>query len=226
MDQIATGRDCDVYLLDDRRILRRMRHGVSTEAEAETMWALADAGYPVPRVYSAVGQDMVMERIDGPSLAQAVFSGALSVSDGGALLARLHHDLHALPWPGGEPLLHMDLHPLNVLMSDNGPVVIDWTTARPGPAGLDVAYSALVCAQVVTTPGIVPGIDDAERRRLGEFLEAFGTAAVPSWRDFLVEAVELRRWNPNTTAAERAALDRAGVFAARVGGATTEPRDG
>ena len=120
MDQIATGRDCDVSLLDDGRVLRRMRRGASTEAEAETMRALADAGYPVPRVFSAVGQDLVMERIEGPSLAEAVFGGALSVSAGGDLLARLHHDLHALAWPGGESLLHMDLHPLNVLMSDDG----------------------------------------------------------------------------------------------------------
>ena len=220
MDQIATGRDCDVYLLDDGRVLRRMRRGASTEAEAETMRALADAGYPVPRVFSAVGQDLVMERIEGPSLAEAVFGGALSVSDGGDLLARLHHDLHALAWPGGESLLHMDLHPLNVLMSDDGPVVIDWTTARPGPAGLDVAYSALVCAQVVTTPGMVPGIGEAERARLGEFLEAFDAASAPSWRDFLPEAVELRRRNPNTTEAERAALERAREFAESVGQST------
>lgn len=209
MDQIATGRDCDVYLLDDGRVLRRMRRGVSTAAEVEIMRALADAGFPVPRVFSAVGPDLVMERIEGPSLAQAVFSGALPVSDGGALLARLHHDLHSLPWTEGTSLLHMDLHPLNVLMADGGPVVIDWTTARPGPAGLDVAYSALVCAQVVTTPGMVPGIDEAERGLMGDFLDAFVAAAESSWRDHLPEAVELRRWNANTTEAERALLDRA-----------------
>jgi aminoglycoside phosphotransferase (APT) family kinase protein len=50
-----------------------------------------------------------------------------------AALARLE----ALP--RGDALVHGDLHPGNVLMTRNGPVVIDWLTAAFGPPAADVA---------------------------------------------------------------------------------------
>ena len=53
------------------------------------------------------------------------------------MLADLHDRLHEIAGPdwlpgmpdGGDRLLHLDLHPLNVIMSPNGPVVIDWPNA-------------------------------------------------------------------------------------------------
>jgi thiamine kinase-like enzyme len=70
------------------------------------------------------------------------------------LLARLHGQVHAVPaldWlraPFGTDgnLLHLDLHPDNVLMSARGPVVIDWEGAGRGPAEADVALCWLVVA--------------------------------------------------------------------------------
>lgn len=32
-------------------------------------------------------------------------------------------------------VLHLDFHPANVMLTSGGPVVIDWTNARAGPAG-------------------------------------------------------------------------------------------
>ena len=43
-------------------------------------------------------------------------------------------------------MLHGDLHPANVLLSPDGPVVIDWTNAVQGPPGADVALSWLLMA--------------------------------------------------------------------------------
>ena len=53
-------------------------------------------------------------------------------------------------------------------MGPTGPVVIDWTNARPGPPGLDVAMSALILAGVALT---------LEFPEAGDLLTAYGAAA-------------------------------------------------
>jgi thiamine kinase-like enzyme len=48
----------------------------------------------------------------------------------------LHRQLHAIPAPAdlpaplgeGTSLVHLDLHPGNVLLTASGPMVIDWPT--------------------------------------------------------------------------------------------------
>jgi hypothetical protein len=54
---LASGRDADVYLLADGRVLRRCRGGDVT-AEAELMRYVASLGYPVPPVHRAAGPDL------------------------------------------------------------------------------------------------------------------------------------------------------------------------
>jgi Ser/Thr protein kinase RdoA (MazF antagonist) len=44
-------------------------------------------------------------------------------------------------------VLHLDLHPDNVLLGPGGPVLIDWRNTKEGPHDLDVAMSALILAQ-------------------------------------------------------------------------------
>jgi aminoglycoside phosphotransferase (APT) family kinase protein len=60
-------------------------------------------------------------------------------------LAELHHRLHEIPFEG-ERLIHLDFHPDNVLLSQRGPVVIDWTNSRAGDPALDVALTWVICA--------------------------------------------------------------------------------
>jgi aminoglycoside phosphotransferase (APT) family kinase protein len=217
---LASGRDSDVYGYADGLVLRRYRDGRSAEAEAATIRGLGELGYPVPAVHSSAGPDIVMERVDGPTLADALQSGSLGVAEAARLFARLHDDLHALPWPGaapGEALLHLDLHPLNVLMGDAGAVVIDWSNARTGPAGLDVAMSALILAQVVVTPGMLPETAPLERVLLSvltEFLTVFAASVATPYVAHLGEAEALRRLDPYQSAEELRLL-RTGVEVAR-----------
>ncbi len=69
------------------------------------------------------------------------------------LLAQLHERLHEIAAPAtlptaglGDRLLHLDLHPDNIILSPGGPVVIDWTNARRGDPALDVALTWLITA--------------------------------------------------------------------------------
>lgn len=205
MELLGTGRDADVFAYGDGLVLRRNRDGRSSEPEAALMVRLAGLGYPLPRVHSATGPDIVMARIDGPTLGEQLLSGTTDVEVGAAVLAGLHQRLHALPWPGaaaGTCLLHLDLHPLNVIVTSDGAVVIDWTNARVGAPGLDVAVTVLVLVQV--------GLGDAELREpLLEYAEAFARHAATPYAAELPEAVAFRRANPHQTAAEAERFDEA-----------------
>jgi aminoglycoside phosphotransferase (APT) family kinase protein len=160
---LASGRDADIFDYGPGLVLRRSRDGRSMTYEAEAMAYLRSQGFPVPAVeeISADGVDLVIERIDGPSMVQAISDAPWSIRRHGHTLAELHARLHALapadflrraPVGTGDCVLHLDLHPLNVLMSDKGPVVIDWTGAAVGDPDLDVAL-----AWVLMASGEIPG---------------------------------------------------------------------
>lgn len=94
---VATGRDADVYAIDDDRVLRRYRAGGDVAAEAAVMTYLAGHGFPVPTVFHAAGTDMVMRRVSGPSMLTALRDNGIDASSAAATLADLHHRLHRIP---------------------------------------------------------------------------------------------------------------------------------
>ncbi|HEV8064616.1 MAG TPA: phosphotransferase, partial [Acidimicrobiales bacterium] len=154
---LASGRDSDVFEFEHGRVLRRAKHRRSMAREARIMEYARSAGYPVPEVFelSDDGSDLVMERIDGPSMLKDLEAHPWRMRQHAALLASLHDQLHSIPapeWlqdgPGspGESLLHLDLHPLNVMLSKGGPMVIDWPNAARGQGGADVAVTWLLMA--------------------------------------------------------------------------------
>jgi aminoglycoside phosphotransferase (APT) family kinase protein len=71
------------------------------------------------------------------------------------------------PVRGGARLCHGDLHPSNVIMSPNGPVIVDWfDSSRGDPVG-DVARSSLILlADGADPPRHLPGADPATLERL------------------------------------------------------------
>jgi hypothetical protein len=94
-------------------------------------------------------------------MADAMLKRPWTLAAHARMLADLHDRLHAIPAPsavgfrsmgGGDRLLHLDLHPLNVMMSPDGPVVIDWANAAAGDPLLDVAVTSVL----LTSPH-VPG---------------------------------------------------------------------
>ena len=174
MKLLASGRDGDIFEYAPGLVLRKTRDGRSIAHEARTMRYVADHGYPVPRVEEvrADGTEIVMERIDGPIMADAMMRPPWKLGDHLRILADLHDQLHEIPGPdwlapmpgGGDRLLHMDLHPLNVIMSPRGPVVIDWPNARLGDPMADVAltYALIRCGRI-PLPRPVAAVLDALR---------------------------------------------------------------
>ena len=130
-------------------------------------------------------------------------------------LARLMHALHELPVPAwleprlgdGDRLVHLDLHPDNVMLGARGPVVIDWTNAGRGDPHAEVADVWLVMANA-EIPGSGPRVavlSAGRRLFLRSFVNEFDRDAV---RRRLQIAMEHRFRDPNMTAPERERMKR------------------
>jgi aminoglycoside phosphotransferase (APT) family kinase protein len=144
-------------------VLRRSRDGRSIAYEARVMTYLRDQGYTVPAVeeVSDDGTELVLERIEGVSMVEAIRKAPWSVRRQAKTLASLHKRLHAIAAPEffppapigrGDRVLHLDLHPLNVMIGPKGPTVIDWTNASMGDPLMDVGL-----AWVLMAAGQIPG---------------------------------------------------------------------
>lgn len=208
MRLISSGRDADVFDLGDGRVLRRHKDGRPATKHAELLRYVAAHRYPVPELYDASGPDLVLEKLDGPEMQQALrpWNGPRLAR----VLGSLHRRLHEIPpLPGlasrfGEPrsLLHLDLHPRNVILTASGPKVIDWANAANGPPDADVALLYVIAKTTAIRPRYLAPL-------VGSFLEAFiRDAAGPEFRSILPAVAEWRRLDENVTAAERAAIDR------------------
>jgi aminoglycoside phosphotransferase (APT) family kinase protein len=160
---LATGRDCDVFEYGPGLVLRRSRRGRSMSFEARIMDYVGGYGYPVPAVVemSDDATSMVMERIEGPTMLGPLTTRPWRIRSYGAMLADLHIRLHDIPAPDflemspfshGDRIMHLDLHPLNVMLGPAGPVVIDWSNAARG----DPAFDACL-AWVLIESGQIPG---------------------------------------------------------------------
>lgn len=209
------GRSADLFALADGRLLRRYRDAaLNCDYEARVMQYVRDQGFPVPAVYDAAGPDLVMERIQGVTMLEAMRRAPWSIPHQASVLAGLHERLHQIPGPDwlltsafpGPHILHMDLHPLNVLMTADGPVVIDWPNARRGNAMADVAHTWLVLGTARPDAGIDRAIAAVARAAfLRRFLAAFPRQPVV---DVLPAVAE--RWlaDRNVTDRERQATRR------------------
>ncbi|MFF4346387.1 phosphotransferase [Streptomyces sp. NPDC001530] len=205
---LGSGRSADVYEIDEAWVLRRDREGWGdATAEAAVMEHVRGHGYPVPGVRAASRTDLVMERLSGPTMLEAFGAGRIGPREGGAILAGLLRALHAVPARvSADPavrVLHLDLHPDNVMLTPDGPKVIDWANAEEGAPGLDWGMSAVILAQVA-----VGGEPYAEGAR--ETLAALlGEGAPGVTEDGLAEARRRRAANPTMSAREVEVLGEA-----------------
>ena len=203
---LARGEDADVFAIDGARVLRRYRRRPVPDREVAIMRYVRDRGYPVPSVIDVSGPDLTLERIDGPTMLDELRRRPWRFRTHARTLARLHRELHAIAPPEflrgeGDAILHLDLHPANVILSPRGPVVIDWANAARGDAPLDVALTAVVLAGAPVGPPLSWLRDWFVRSFVGAFAPA-------EWRVGLDRAVAYRRADGNVSDKERDRLTK------------------
>lgn len=184
--------------------------------EAKVMTYVRSKGYPAPEVFdvSDDGLEIVMARIEGQTMVDVAARKPWLLRRFGAQLGELHARLHALDAPdwlkagplgSGDTVVHMDLHPLNVLMATDGPVVIDWTNAARGDAAVDIATTWILLAS-----GEVPASGARAllvRVGRGVLVNAFlRTVEVDEMRRVALEVVEWKCTDLNMSDLERSRM--------------------
>jgi aminoglycoside phosphotransferase (APT) family kinase protein len=185
-------------------------------SEARTMEYVRAQGYPAPAIseISDDGTDLVMERLDGPSMLGALGRRPWAVRRMGAELADLHQRLHEISAPDwltdapsghGDRLIHLDLHPLNVIVTPKGPVVIDWPNAARGDGNTDIALTwVLLVAGGIPVGRLKATVLGWGRALLVEsLLDRFDRPAVSAQ---LSGVVEWKVRDPHMSAAEQQAM--------------------
>ncbi|MEV5600354.1 phosphotransferase [Streptomyces sp. NPDC052299] len=220
---LGSGRDADVYELDEAWVLRRYRDRMDASRELPVMSYLSASGYPVPRLGpqppSAGPGDLVLQRLNGPTMLESLMSGEIGAEEGAELLAGLLAELHTIPArlsPDPEDrVLHLDLHPDNVLMTADGPVVIDWSNAEEGPPALDRAMSALILAQVAVDPDH-PAAEGARELVTALVPRLAADDGIPARH--LADAATRRTLNPTMSPAETALIGDAAALVTALAG--------
>lgn len=214
---LASGRDGDIFEFGPGRVLRRPRDGRNIEHEARIMEYVGGLGFPVPTIHEvrAGGTEIVMERIDGGTMLDVISRRPWTLARHAKVLAELHRRLHGLDAPswlrqhpdGGDRVVHLDLHPLNVLYGPNGPVLIDWTNAARGHAETDLAQTWLIIgASDTSDQGLVARLGTPLQQFLAtRVIREFGRDAVVP---YLRPVAESRAHDRNVRPAEVDAMFR------------------
>jgi len=171
-------------------------------------------GYPVPEVFDADGPDIVMQRLDGPTMLGDMSARPWTMRAKAAQLADLIDQLARVPLPDhrlpgavddGDTLVHLDLHPENVILTSDGPIVIDWSNTGIGVAGLDAANTWLTVSAGQPDGSAVMRTVVALGRRffVRGFVSSIDRGAAVA---MLPTALELRLLDPNQSDGERATM--------------------
>jgi Ser/Thr protein kinase RdoA (MazF antagonist) len=206
---LGRGRAADVYDIGGARVLRRYRKSFDVEREAVIMRHLDQAGFPVPKIYDADGADLVMERLDGRDMLTDLSRRPWLARHHARTLADMHNRLHQVEAPpgwwqplgAGDRVLHLDLHPGNVMLTSRGPIVIDWSSGGSGPAGADVAiaYLIMACSEVDDLPLLIrPMVSSVRAMVVRHFLLGAGDDPAPH----IAIAARHRMVDPNVRPSE------------------------
>ena len=242
MIRIGQGRTTEIFAWEDGRALRLFRDGASRDYarhEMQVSRSIHQVGIPSPAVHPTDSEDglveidgrfgFVMDRVDGPSMLQALTARPWRLWRYARSFARLHRTMHVgvarqLPsqyerfhhvidrisdtvgpkvadrirsaidevWEG-DVVCHGDFHPDNVLMSDRGPIIIDWGPATSGCPAADVAWTVYLFRHGGTPPAMRPLQRLVLTLFRGLFLSVYRRVYL---QGSPVEWSEVERWGP------------------------------
>lgn len=164
---------------------------------------------------------LLLEYVEGNTMLQALLAAKEDFGCLGRMLGRIHGEIHrrcaaglhryrlralrdlrprpedacaapmSVPMDSCSALLHGDLHPGNIILAKDGPVVIDWADASTGDPAADIARTLLLLVLARDT-----GIPHLGPAQLMALLDAYvlgycGIARIPRGR--------VRRWWPIVT---------------------------
>jgi tRNA A-37 threonylcarbamoyl transferase component Bud32 len=182
-------------------VLRRYRpeEPCDTEHEAAVMRAAAAGGAPVPEVFEVHPDALVLERVNGPTMLAEIERRPWRFAAFGRKLGRIHRTVL------DAGVVHRDFHPLNIIVSPSGPVVIDWSNGGEGDPMADVAFSQVILATSdADFPRWLESIGRALRRRfVSAYLDGVGERPGPN---LLAAAADQRLLDPHLRDSERASV--------------------
>jgi aminoglycoside phosphotransferase (APT) family kinase protein len=139
--KLGQGRGAEIYEWDDGRVLRLWRdpgNARLAEWEMTATRAAAAAGLPVPCAHEALTVDgrpaLVMDRLSGPDLLEALGRRPWQIPSVGAQLGSLHARLNSTPAPPGLPDVRARLARFIEAAADAPP--------RPAARALDLLEAA------------------------------------------------------------------------------------
>jgi Kae1-associated kinase Bud32 len=198
---VATGRACDVFEYGDGAVLRRYREGepCDTEREAAVMRTAAAGGVRVPAVLEVQPDALVLERVDGPTMLAEIERQPWRFASFGRELGSIHRQVL------DAGVVHGDFHPLNIILSADGPVVIDWSNGGEGDPMEDIAFSYVILAtSEADFPRWLEWIARAVRRRfVAAYLDGVGERPDAA---LIAAAADRRARDPHLRDRERAAV--------------------
>jgi len=241
---LAIGRTAEVYDWGEGRVLKLIRPEMPAslgETEARAVRAAMAAGLATPGLLETIALEgrygLVYERVDGPSMLEALSAQPWSIGKLAGQMAGLQASMHdaraqQLPdlkahlgrmikaasktltpdlttaalgrlrdLPDGTAILHGDLHPGNIVMTERGPVVIDWLTVTQGDPAADVARTLLLL-RGGALPGGAPRL---QRAVTGLGRSAFTRSYLRAYRGLRqVDIDAVRAWSPVVMAARLA----------------------
>ena len=165
--QIGVGGMGEVYRATDTNLKRAVALKVlpaSVAADAERLArfqreaeVLASLNHPnIAAIYGLERSEsitaLVMELVDGPTLADRIANGAMSVAEARPIGIQIAQALEAAH---GQGIVHRDLKPANIKVRPDGTVkVLDFGLAK----AMDPASSGRAAQAVTTTPSMMPTI--------------------------------------------------------------------
>ena len=172
-------------------------------------------GYPTPEVFDVDGTDLVMERLDGVTMLDDLSSRPWRMRRHADTWADLHRRMRSVPvgelativearFGPPDGVLHLDFHPLNIMLTADGPIVFDWTNAAIGPPAADVALAWIISAtSTIDVPAHLRLVATRMRRRfVDRFVDSCGRAAALA---ILPAVADYRLNDRNTLPGEAAA---------------------